>query len=196
MKLLESWIKVTLLSKILAIILFASLPFIGFYLGVRYQKLVNIITEQKPTNLTSLTPTVTPIPSTTVINWKTYQSKQHAISFQIPENFIIEETNNYANSDKDFWGIYITDPNKYVPGFDNTPPSVFASLTLDNNMPCDDYCVYRDEITVEDNTFVPFGEGLLVNQYIYGNYHILSHDNEVNEEDQTFRQFLSSLSME
>jgi len=37
-KLPESFTKVTLLSKILAILLFVSLPFIGFYFGVKYQK--------------------------------------------------------------------------------------------------------------------------------------------------------------
>jgi len=36
MKLPKSWTKATLLSKILAIILFVSLPFIGFYFGIRY----------------------------------------------------------------------------------------------------------------------------------------------------------------
>ena len=39
MKPLESWTKVTKLSKILAMILFVSLPFIGFYLGIKYQKI-------------------------------------------------------------------------------------------------------------------------------------------------------------
>ena len=34
------WNKVTWYSKLLALILFASLPFIGFYLGVHYQKLI------------------------------------------------------------------------------------------------------------------------------------------------------------
>lgn len=42
MKLPESWTTVTLLSKILAIILLVSLPFIGFYLGVKYQKNIYI----------------------------------------------------------------------------------------------------------------------------------------------------------
>ena len=38
MKLSESWTKVTLLSKIIAMALFVSLPFIGFYFGVKYQQ--------------------------------------------------------------------------------------------------------------------------------------------------------------
>jgi len=38
MKLPESWITVTLFSKILAILLFVSLPFIGFYFGNKYRQ--------------------------------------------------------------------------------------------------------------------------------------------------------------
>jgi len=38
MKLPESWTTVTLLSKILAVILFVSLPFIGFYFGYKYKQ--------------------------------------------------------------------------------------------------------------------------------------------------------------
>jgi hypothetical protein len=47
MKLPESWTKVTLLSKILAIILFVSLPFIGFFLGVKYNSQTTICTQNK-----------------------------------------------------------------------------------------------------------------------------------------------------
>ena len=39
MKLPNSWTKVTTFSKIMAMALFVSLPFIGFYFGINYQKL-------------------------------------------------------------------------------------------------------------------------------------------------------------
>lgn len=42
MKLPQSWTTVTLLSKILAILLFVSLPFIGFHLGKKYQQSITI----------------------------------------------------------------------------------------------------------------------------------------------------------
>lgn len=42
MKLKDSFTKVTLLSKILALLLFVILPFLGVYIGVKYQKLITI----------------------------------------------------------------------------------------------------------------------------------------------------------
>lgn len=45
------WNKVTWYSKIIALILFVSLPFIGFCLGVSYQR--NISTGEKTTNIKS-----------------------------------------------------------------------------------------------------------------------------------------------
>jgi hypothetical protein len=42
MQLPESFTKVTPLSKGIAMILFALLPFIGFFIGVKYQQLINI----------------------------------------------------------------------------------------------------------------------------------------------------------
>src|ERR1051326_7718935 len=38
MKLSKTWIKVTPLSKKIAMILFIALPFAGFYIGTRFQK--------------------------------------------------------------------------------------------------------------------------------------------------------------
>lgn len=64
MKLPESWTTVTLLSKILAIILFVSLPFIGFYFGVKYQKNIyieNNVSEIKVNNEETKNITNTPI---------------------------------------------------------------------------------------------------------------------------------------
>lgn len=56
MKLPSSFTTVTSLSKILAAILFITLPIVGFYLGMQYQKL-NTQVEQPPV----VQPTTTPI---------------------------------------------------------------------------------------------------------------------------------------
>jgi len=47
MKLPKSWTTVTLLSKMVAIVLFVSLPFVGFYLGIKYQASVIEELQQK-----------------------------------------------------------------------------------------------------------------------------------------------------
>lgn len=57
MKLPESFTKVTLLSKILAILLFVSLPFIGFYFGVKYQQSINTPISSLIKSNTAPTPT-------------------------------------------------------------------------------------------------------------------------------------------
>lgn len=47
MKLPKSWTTVTLLSKILAIILFVLLPFIGFYFGVKYSSQIKTYYQEE-----------------------------------------------------------------------------------------------------------------------------------------------------
>jgi hypothetical protein len=49
------WNKVTWYSKILAAVIFVALPFIGFYYGVRYGKMVGIISQTPATIATSTT---------------------------------------------------------------------------------------------------------------------------------------------
>lgn len=54
MKLPESWTTVSLLSKILVIILFVSLPFLGFYLGNKYLANKQVVRPKKiPTTIPS-----------------------------------------------------------------------------------------------------------------------------------------------
>lgn len=47
------WNKVTWYSRIIALIMFASLPFAGFYLGVLYQKNLNFGQEATPIKIYS-----------------------------------------------------------------------------------------------------------------------------------------------
>ena len=70
-KLSKSWVTVTPLSKMLALLLFIFLPFIGFYLGMQYQK------SQMPLGQTKLA-------------YKTYADPEGYISFQYPENWRID----------------------------------------------------------------------------------------------------------
>jgi len=108
MELPQSWTKVTLLSKILAIILFVSLPFIGFYLGVRYQTskslyqtLINqqLINQQiSPTSVIhNQTATLGPIPTignTPYDTWLTYTDEEIGISIKYPDQLLVDQKIN------------------------------------------------------------------------------------------------------
>ncbi|PJA52737.1 hypothetical protein CO166_04465, partial [Candidatus Roizmanbacteria bacterium CG_4_9_14_3_um_filter_36_11] len=59
---------VTTFSKILAMILFVSLPILGFKLGIDYQKFTNNLSENR-NSLVTLTPSdfiISPVPSTAI----------------------------------------------------------------------------------------------------------------------------------
>jgi hypothetical protein len=93
---LPKWLTtVTPLSKIIAMILFILLPFVGFYMGMKYQEKTNIapvvIDVNKSVNLTP-TPTaapflVYPITQTNLkmdtLNWKTYSLTAYPIKYLI-----------------------------------------------------------------------------------------------------------------
>lgn len=57
MKLPKSWTKVTTFSKILATILFVSLPCVGFYFGVKYQRLITSSNQVITTTSSNTLPT-------------------------------------------------------------------------------------------------------------------------------------------
>ncbi|MFH1565859.1 MAG: hypothetical protein ABIB98_01515 [bacterium] len=75
MELPKSLTTVTTLSKILAGILFVLLPFIGFYLGMKYQ------TSTSPAPTSVKTPTTTPDPT---VGWETYTNTEYGFSFKHP----------------------------------------------------------------------------------------------------------------
>lgn len=68
MKLPESFTTVTSLSKTIAIYLFVSLPFTGFYFGVKYQKQISQQSEQVNCPSVSYTALTTPTVIPTVTN--------------------------------------------------------------------------------------------------------------------------------
>lgn len=90
---------VTTFSKILAMLLFILLPFVGFYLGIQYQQKVTIppvASEVQKTVI--LAPTLTPkavnspIPTTTpttidTSNWKTYTNTKVGFSIKYPNRY-------------------------------------------------------------------------------------------------------------
>lgn len=124
--------------------------------------------------------------------WKIYTSNQQRISFFVPKEYIVEETNNYGNFNKGFWGIYIKDPGQLFPGTDK--PTDVISITLDEYFSRDLSAIYRDKVVIGKNTFTPFSEGLLENQYEFGKYIIMSNTG-VDENDAVLHQFLSSINV-
>src|SRR5260221_203082 len=74
---------VTTFSKILAMLLFITLPFIGFYLGMKYQEEVTISTPIISKVQKILSPTPTPIIGSAT-EFKKYSNNNYSFSFQYP----------------------------------------------------------------------------------------------------------------
>lgn len=88
---------VTPLSKIIALIMFITLPIIAFLFGMKYESLLNvnknnqlsdqiILNSPSPTkSQTSPIPTITSaLKSTQITNWKTFTNNKLGFSFQYP----------------------------------------------------------------------------------------------------------------
>lgn len=81
------------LSKVLAAVLFVSLPFIGFFLGMQYEQTFDQTKESEITNNIKINhPTSTPITIPTVdpsitANWKTYTSTKYGFSIAYPNSW-------------------------------------------------------------------------------------------------------------
>jgi len=83
------WNKVTTLSKILALILFVALPFIGFYLGVRYADIVKkMLTagDQATTTVKDITSEVISAPSITTPQSKAAKTASSQLSYTAAVN--------------------------------------------------------------------------------------------------------------
>ncbi len=74
---------VTKLSKLLAAILFIALPFLGFFLGLRYQETMDLANRQQIEHNLAVSHYSTPAPDETV-NWKTYRSEEFGFEFKYP----------------------------------------------------------------------------------------------------------------
>jgi hypothetical protein len=103
---------VTPLSKYLAMVVFISLPFVGFFLGMRYQEMMDLSKRQqeKSSLVIPRTPILSPAealakegnsianptvdPSITA-NWKTYRNDEFGFELKYPLYF--EKFNEYYN---------------------------------------------------------------------------------------------------
>lgn len=128
MKLPKELTTVTKLSKILATILFVSLPFVGFLIGTKYQQTISSQSELAKLEMTSYpTPTpssgcyyadnpeaacpkkdcgkilICPSPAANeTANWKTYTNKTHNYILKIPSDWTTQEYPNSADGSVNF----------------------------------------------------------------------------------------------
>jgi len=105
MKLPQSFTTVTPLSKFLAMILFVSLPFIGFYFGYKYKK--SIVDLSLPTSSPTQNPTSQPSVSSITPDPKRYINNQLGISFIIPAGFSDKASGIKVDGNKIY--VYDTD---------------------------------------------------------------------------------------
>lgn len=84
---------VTLLSKTLAFVMFLTLPFIGFGLGMRYQQMTTlsqIRKNEEQTNTIKRVPTPTPTIED-ISQWKLYGNPTYQFSLQYPPSYTYEK---------------------------------------------------------------------------------------------------------
>lgn len=124
MKLPKSLTTITALSKALALILFVALPFLGFWLGIGYQKIVDesfFYTLPTKSSSSSISVTPTSFPQPTLINMDTVQiipATRYAY-LQIPLAWYIHDNNPVFISFSNIpmrngldYTAYIYDPNQ------------------------------------------------------------------------------------
>lgn len=85
MKLPKELTTVTPLSKYFAMILFISLPFVGFLLGIKYQETINLQTNQSE-DIISINKRPTPT-SKNINEWEIYTNKKYGFSFNYPSSW-------------------------------------------------------------------------------------------------------------
>ena len=90
MKLPKELTTATKLSKYLAMVLFIALPFVGFFLGVRYQEMMDLAKNQEMGANFSILRSPTPIDETA--NWKTYINKKYEFSFKYSDKWGLESS--------------------------------------------------------------------------------------------------------
>lgn len=148
---------VTTLSKILALALFVSLPFIGFYLGINYQKAVSIkpdTTESVPCpltqkntqeipssvpsdeNLTDISTATEPLalkPSDAyptynpITGWKIYQNPKYNFEIEYPKDFYVTQE-VVSGKENSADAMYYIDLSKYKPN--EVPQMEFSGIRI------------------------------------------------------------------
>lgn len=95
MKLPKELTKVTPLSKYLAMILFLALPFVGFFLGMQYQELIDLYNRQQvdvyPSTIKRYP---TPTPGDETANWKTFINQKLGYEIKYPPDWRLRDEDN------------------------------------------------------------------------------------------------------
>lgn len=113
------WNQVTPLSKYLVMALFITLPFIGFWLGMQYQKQLLFTTNQN-------------VNSNQTNDWKIYSNKQDNYSFQYPSGWIIR-----PNSSKTQQNIVTFENKEFEDSSTTNIDRVWGSI---EKLTGDEYC--------------------------------------------------------
>ncbi len=161
MKLPQSFTTVTPLSKVLALILFISLPFIGFYLGYQYGSIliVNNIPNTVPVTLNKnqyITPS--PIPSPSSVDERSCFTGEVSNTFK--EDFFFGKTfENFSMSGE--WGTLDRDHRLSIEwgldwaGPDDTRPNTgIGGWSIENNSDKLELNLFRTSIS--DGTYTDF----------------------------------------
>lgn len=108
MKLSKKWTTVTTLSKTVALIMFISLPFIGFYVGYNFPRANNL-------PVTIISKPVSPLDK--IASWKTYSNQKYGYSARYPFNL---QTNESETSYDQYVGFTLgkdSSGNAYLPNY-------------------------------------------------------------------------------
>jgi hypothetical protein len=97
---------VTPFSKGLTMFLFILFPFIGFYLGLKYNQFITPLSDSVILHTTISSPTKTEhkIQSTDMTNWVTYTDPKTHVSFTYPPDWILQETKDERTTGIDIKG--------------------------------------------------------------------------------------------
>jgi hypothetical protein len=209
---------VTTLSKTLALLIFIALPFIGFWLGTKYQEQKDTITFTHEFERHSETKTISKtVPETTSTpayleakeipsDWKTYENKKYSYSLKYPAyvdlGTDIDENSQYVSFHKSD-AIYISEQSLYIYVLDNPQnlkledwvktPSVKNTFMLasESNLSSQSKVTLGDNIWNTYSTFLGLPPNINFNWVgTHQNKVILISNNSV--DDATFRQILSS----
>lgn len=128
MKLPKELTTVSPLSKILAAILFILLPFIGFFLGIRYQEMTDIAKSQQEENNASIARIPTPTINDTA-NWKTYTNTKYGYEFKYPDS----DYGTKIESELEYGKRYnVNLPESYIKSKKYSPPKLLDGIRVES----------------------------------------------------------------
>lgn len=127
MTLPKSLTTVTTFSKLIALLMFVTFPFIGFYLGMVYeQKVTPIIQEVAVNQPANLSPTPTPDPTA---NWKTYTNAK--IGFQVKYPALWVERDVVSSNDSNL--VYLNSNESFGSGVE--PLQYYVWISAEDKLP-------------------------------------------------------------